>query len=80
MSKVFEDDYECIELLLHIIMEKPDLKVKNARTQYSIKNLLGRSVRLDIHAVDMIGKKYNIEVQRARYNSSVIDTNSLLPG
>ncbi len=89
MSKVFEDDYECIELLLHIIMEKPDLKVKNARTQYSIKNLLGRSVRLDIHAVDTIGKKYNIEVQRAdkgagakraRYNSSVIDTNSLLPG
>lgn len=89
MSKVFEDDYECIELLLHIIMEKPDLKVKNACTQYSIKNLLGRSVRLDIHAVDTIGKKYNIEVQRAdkgagakraRYNSSVIDTNSLLPG
>ncbi|MBQ1192917.1 MAG: hypothetical protein IIX45_02220 [Lachnospiraceae bacterium] len=60
--------------------------MKEARTQYSIKNLLGRSVRLDIYAVDNIGKKYNIEVQRAdkgagtkreRYNSSVIDTNSL---
>lgn len=62
MSKVFEDDYECIELLLHIIMEKPDLKVKEARTQYSIKNLMGRSVRLDVFAVDKIGKKYNIEV------------------
>lgn len=70
-------------------MQKPDLKVKEARTQYSIKNLLGRSVRLDIYAVDNIGKKYNIEVQRAdkgagtkreRYNSSVIDTNSLAPG
>ena len=89
MSKVFEDDYECIELLLHIIMDKPDLKVKEARTQYSIKNLIGRSVRLDVFAVDKIGKKYNIEVQRAdkgagakraRYNSSVIDANSLLPG
>ena len=89
MSKVFEDNYECIELLLHIIMEKPDLKVKEARTQYSIKNLVGRSVRLDIYAVDNIGKKYNIEVQRidkgagakrARYNSSVLDANSLLPG
>ena len=45
-------------------MEKPDLKVKNACTQYSIKNLLGRSVRLDIHAVDTIGKKYNIEVPK----------------
>lgn len=64
MSKVFEDNFECIELILHIIMQKPDLKVKEARTQYSIKNLLGRSVRLDIYAVDTIGKKYNIEVQR----------------
>lgn len=89
MSKVFEDDYECIELLLHIIMEKPDLKVKEAHTQYSIKNLLGRSVRLDILAIDKLGKKYNIEVQRAdkgagakraRYNSSLIDANSLVPG
>lgn len=89
MSKVFEDDYECIELLLHIIREKSDLKVQEAQTQYSIKNLVGRSVRLDIHAVDTAGKKYNIEVQRAdkgagakraRYNSSVIDANSLLPG
>lgn len=89
MSKVFEDDYECIELLLHIIMEMPDLKVKEVRTQYSIKNLLGRSVRLDIYAVDSMGKKYNIEVQRAdkgagvkraRYNSSIIDTNALMPG
>lgn len=89
MSKVFEDNYECIELLLHIIMGKPDLKVKEAHTQYGIKNLTGRSVRLDIHAVDTVGKKYNIEVQRAdrgagarraRYNSSIIDANSLLPG
>ena len=83
MSKVFEDNYECIELILHIIMDKPDLKVQIAQIQYSIKNLEGRSVRLDIHAIDTIGKKYNIEVQRedkgaspkrARYNSSVIDT------
>lgn len=89
MSKVFEDDYECIELLLHIIMEKPDLKVTEARTQYGIKNLVGRSVRLDIYAVDATGKKYNIEIQRAdkgagekraRYNSSIIDANVLLAG
>ena len=57
MSKVFEDNYDCIELLLHIIMEKPDLKVEEARTQYDIKNLMGRSVRLDIYAVDTVGKK-----------------------
>ena len=89
MSKVFENDIECTEFLLHIIMDKPDLKVEQVRTQYAIKNLLGRSVRLDIYAVDSAQKKYNIEVQRAdkgagakraRYNSSVIDTNSLLAG
>lgn len=89
MSKVFEDNYECIELLLHIIMGKADLKVKEAHTQYNIKNLVGRSVRLDIHAIDNENKKYNIEIQRsekgaeakrARYHSSVMDANSLLPG
>lgn len=89
MSKVFEDDTECTELLLHIIMQNTDLQVKEIHTQYSIKNLSGRSVRLDIFAVDKLGKKYNIEVQRAdkgavaqraRYNSSIIDANTLLPG
>lgn len=89
MSKVFEDDYRCTELLLRIIMERSDLKVEEARTQYAIKNLAGRSVRLDIYATDTAGKRYNIEVQRAdrgagakraRYNSSILDVNSLTAG
>lgn len=89
MTKVFENDYECTELILHIIMQNKDLQVKETRTQYSIKSLVGRSARLDIYAVDSTGKKYNIEVQRAdrgavaqraRYNSSLLDANSLLPG
>lgn len=89
MSKVFEDDIACTEFLLHIIMDKPDLKVQEVRTQYSIKNLLGRSVRLDIHATDSTQKKYNIEIQRdekgagakrARYNSSIMDANLLSAG
>lgn len=89
MSKVFEDDIECTEFVLHIIMNKTDLKVQEVRTQYSIKNLSGRSVRLDIHAIDHERKKYNIEIQRAdkgagskraRYNSSIMDANSLQAG
>ena len=52
--------------------------------QYSIKNLQGRSVRLDILAADEQDRAYNIEVQRsdrgasekrARYNSSLLDAN-----
>ena len=66
-----------------------DLKVKSVTTQDFIKNLQGRSVRLDIHAESSEGKHFNIEIQRqdkgagakrARYNSSILDTNNLLAG
>ena len=58
MTKCFEDNIECTELLLHIIIGKSDLRVKSARTQYTIKNLQGRSVRLDIFAEDRADKKW----------------------
>lgn len=85
MTKCFEDSPECTELLLHIILDKPDLRVEEVRTQYGLKNLQGRSVRLDIFVVDQTGKRYNIEVQgagarRARYHSSLMDANRLLAG
>jgi hypothetical protein len=89
MTKCFEGNIECVGLLLHIILGKPDLTVKSATTQYGIKNLQGRSVRLDIYAVDSSGKEYNIEVERGdkgdklkkvRYNSSLMDANAILPG
>lgn len=88
-TKCFEGNSECTELLLHILLEKSDLRVVEAKVQYTIKNLQGRSVRLDIFAVDSIGKRYNIEIQRddrgagvkrARFNSSLIDANILLAG
>lgn len=83
MTKVFEDK-ECVEVLLKAIIKKKDLKVNSVNVQYDIKNLQGRSVRLDILAEDKDGKMYNIEIQRnnhgavpkrARYNSSLLDTN-----
>ena len=89
MSKVFEDDIEATEFLLKIILQRDDLEVIESKGQVSIKNLLGRSVRLDIKAKDKFGKLYNIEVQRtnegaeekrARYYSSILDANTLLPG
>lgn len=89
MTKCFENNIQCTELVLRIIMGRSDLKVTEARTQYTIKNLQGRSIRLDIDAVDSLGKKYDIEIQRAdkgagagraRYNSSLIDANVLSPG
>lgn len=83
MTKVFEDK-ECVEILLKAIIKKNDLKVSSVNVQYDIKNLQGRSVRLDVLAEDKDGKVYNIEIQRnnhgaipkrARYNSSLLDAN-----
>ena len=89
MSTVFADNIECTELLLHIILNRQDLKVQSVTTQHELKNLHGRSIRLDIHAIDADGKEYDIEVQRddngalpqrARYNSSLIDAHLLDTG
>ena len=88
MTKVFEDK-ECAEILLQIILDRKDLKVLRVQVQYTVKNLQGRSVRLDILAIDETGKIYDIEIQRddkgagtkrARYNSSMLDANITEPG
>ena len=68
MSKCFEDNIECTELILSIILERNDLKVQKVQTQYKIKNLQGRSIILDIYATDKNGKKYNIEVKGRVFN------------
>ncbi|MCI9238263.1 MAG: nuclease [Dorea sp.] len=89
LTKCFEGDTASIELVLQIILEKPDLKVLDVRTQVFVENLLNRSVRLDILAIDNTGAKLNVEVQRsdkgagrkrARYNSSMMDANLLKKG
>ena len=88
MNKVFEDK-ACAEFLLQIILQRSDLKVAQVHVQHEVKNLQGRSARLDILAVDEENRVYNIEIQRddrgasvkrARYNSSLIDANVTEPG
>ena len=89
LTKCFEGDTASIELVLQIVLEKPDLKVLDVRTQVFVENLLNRSVRLDILATDSTGAQLNVEVQRsdkgagrkrARYNSSMMDANLLKKG
>lgn len=88
MTKVFED-IPCAQLLLQIVLNNENIRVLNVHSQYGIKNLQGRSVRLDILAIDEQDHVYNVEVQRsdkgagvkrARYNSSLIDANVTEPG
>lgn len=89
MTKFFENDLESTSLILQIIMENPELKALESISQANVKNLQGRSVRLDVKATDKTGKIYDIEIQRAdkgagakraRYNSSLIDANLLVSG
>ena len=83
MRKVFEGHDECVELVLQIVLEKPELKVISSQVEYTITSLQGQEIRLDIRAV-FDGKIVNIEIQRAdsgagirraRRNSSYMDAN-----
>lgn len=88
MTAVFKDK-ECTQVLIRCLLQRDDLNVLEVHTQDDLKNLWGRSVRLDILASDTEGTLYNIEVQRAdsgasrkraRYNSSLLDSNITNPG
>lgn len=89
MSAFFNGRRDLIQFVLRIIMNDDKLVVTNDKTQKVLKNLQGRSITLDVDAVLKDGKEVDVEVQqessgakpkRARYHSSVIDANSLLPG
>ena len=78
MTAAFQDNLECVDLVLQIILGNPNIRATKVITQDTLKNLQGRSVRLDIHAWAN-QQEFNIEIQRgskgaaerrARYNSS----------
>ena len=50
MTKMFEDNITCTELLLQTTMQDDTIKVIEASTQKNIKNLQGHDVWLDIVA------------------------------
>ncbi len=88
MNACFDDNIEGTELLLRIILNKPDIKVTRVKTQKVLKNLAGRDIWLDIDANDADGVEYDIEIQRAdkgtnpkraRYHSSIMDAHLLTP-
>ena len=43
MTTCFKENTEAVELVLRIVLEKPDIKVEVVRTQYDLKNIRGRS-------------------------------------
>ena len=89
MNACFDGYTDGAQLLLRIILNKPDIRVKSVKTQKRMKNLLGRDICLDIDADDDNGNEYNVELQRAdkgadrkraRYHSSILDAHILRPG
>ncbi len=88
MTLFFNQNFEATELVLDVILNRSDIKVKVIEVQKRETNpaVDGRNVVLDILAVDSEGKNYDIEIQRAdsgagtrraRFLSSVIDYNML---
>ena len=77
------DNVEGMEYILRIILDRPQLVVREMQTQEDVPNLYGRAVRFDVFATDADGTAYDIEVQRsdggadphrARFNASMMDT------
>ena len=84
MQVCLQNSVECTELILRIILDKPDLKVQRVTAQKALANLYGHDARLDVFALDSENQPYDIEIQResrgaqprrARYYSSLLDAN-----
>ena len=65
MNVCFDENIEGTELILRIILNRPDLSVRSVKAQKVMKNLLGRDIWLDINASDSDGNEFDIEIQRA---------------
>lgn len=93
-DKFFEkivEDPKVLEEMLQIFLENPLLRIKPDTVvgQKSIRNLQGRSIRMDAYAEGHEDLVFNVEIQRAdncnhqkrvRYISSVITANRSEPG
>lgn len=84
-----KDNPSGMEYILRIIMDRPQLVVREMHTQEDVPNIYGRSVCFDVFAVDADGTEYNIEVQRkddgadprrARFHASLLDTMNVEQG
>ena len=87
-QKMFEDIKVCQEIL-RICMENSRLEVLEVMPQKDLKNLQGRSVRLDVHCKLGDGRYVDVEVQRGnnddhlrrvRYNGSCLTVNIMETG
>ena len=74
---------EACDYVLQVLMGRSDIRVKEVKTQYSIRQIGTHSFVLDILAEDSEGRIYEVEMQtgnkkghfkRVRYITSSVDT------
>lgn len=87
-ARVVFRNKECVELLIQILFDDPQLKVIHYSTQYEFKNLKGRSIIVDLYVEDSKGRYINIEFQksesgacakRARFHESMMEGHISFP-
>ena len=88
MRLCLQDNKPAVQLILRIIMDRPNLEVQELETQREANSISGRSVRFDVWARDG-DAVYNIEIERtderasakrARYHSAMLDSGLLKSG
>ena len=66
MRCLFRNNVPLAEMVLRIITGKTDLQLVSCETQADLKRVTGaKSTLLDAYGTDSMGKKYDIEVQKA---------------
>ena len=48
MNVCFQENTEAAQLMLNIILERDDIVITETHTQYTLANLFGKGVRIDI--------------------------------
>ena len=88
-SACFRHNEAAVNLMLRILLERPDFKVEKFELQHEIQSLFSHSIRMDVIASDAKGTKFNVEIQnakseaspkRVRYYQGIIDIDSLPKG
>lgn len=85
------EDSCAVEEMLQTMLNEPNLRIKHDTlvSQKSIRNLRGRSIRMDAYVAGQEDKVFNIEIQksdncnhvkRVRYNASLITVQNSEPG
>lgn len=85
MRACFKNHRECIELVVRIVLNNPDLEFVQFKDQENIPNLNGKEAVLDFVLRDKDGKLYDVEIEsqnsrsgvyerRTRYYSSLLDS------